>query len=272
MDKDKVQDVNTIAAFLAHEEHRQLSGVNDIETIVLCGSAILQCSEAVFAALNENPKLAKTLVIAGGIGHSTQFLYDVVAADPRYKSLSAETQGLAESRVLYRIFQEFYNGARIEHYGLRVLIDDVSTNCGANAIETRKILDKHGVETRKMVIVQDPTMSRRTLATFQHVYSTANSTPSFVAFPSFVPRIAWRNGQMQYDIPELDTDGLWDIHRFCELVLGEIPRMRNDEHGYGPKGKGFIAHVNIPIEVEQAWAELNKVITTQRAATLKPSA
>lgn len=30
---------------------------------------------------------------------------------------------------------------------------------------------------------------------------------------------------------------------------GEIPRLRDDVNGYGPKGKKFIAHVNIPDKV-----------------------
>lgn len=33
------------------------------------------------------------------------------------------------------------------------------------------------------------------------------------------------------------------------LYLGEIPHLRDDENGYGPLGKNFIAHVEIPPEV-----------------------
>ena len=32
--------------------------------------------------------------------------------------------------------------------------------------------------------------------------------------------------------------------------MGEVPRLRDDEHGYGPLGRGFIAHVDVPDEVE----------------------
>lgn len=35
--------------------------------------------------------------------------------------------------------------------------------------------------------------------------------------------------------------------------------MNDDENGYGPKGKGFIAHVEIPVEVKNAFDELKEV-------------
>lgn len=39
----------------------------------------------------------------------------------------------------------------------------------------------------------------------------------------------------------------------------EIPRLRDDINGYGSKGKKFIAHVDIPDCVENAFEELMKV-------------
>ena len=44
--------------------------------------------------------------------------------------------------------------------------------------------------------------------------------------------------------------------RLLSLALGEIPRLRDDENGYGPRGRGFIAHVDIPEAVEAAWRRL----------------
>lgn len=38
--------------------------------------------------------------------------------------------------------------------------------------------------------------------------------------------------------------------------MGEVPRLRDDAEGYGPLGKGFIAHVEVPPEVEAAWQTL----------------
>ena len=35
-----------------------------------------------------------------------------------------------------------------------------------------------------------------------------------------------------------------------ELLFGEVIRLRDDENGYGPRGKGFIVHVEVPEEIE----------------------
>lgn len=47
--------------------------------------------------------------------------------------------------------------------------------------------------------------------------------------------------------------GLWSPERFLSLIMGEIPRLRDDENGYGPLGRGFIPHVDIPVEIETAY-------------------
>ena len=49
---------------------------------------------------------------------------------------------------------------------------------------------------------------------------------------------------------------MWEMNRYISLPLGEIPRLSDDENGYGPRGKGFIAHVDIPTEVRNAFHEL----------------
>ena len=49
---------------------------------------------------------------------------------------------------------------------------------------------------------------------------------------------------------------MWTLDRFRDLVLGELSRLSDDEHGYGPRGAGFIAHVDLPDEVAEAGARL----------------
>jgi hypothetical protein len=46
------------------------------------------------------------------------------------------------------------------------------------------------------------------------------------------------------------------MERFVSLVMGEIPRLRNDENGYGPNGRGYIVAVDIPPAVEAAYDRL----------------
>ena len=57
---------------------------------------------------------------------------------------------------------------------------------------------------------------------------------------------------------------LWDIERLIELVLGEIPRLRDDENGYRPRGRDFITHVDLAVEVEMAWSRLIVAFRHQR--------
>ena len=48
----------------------------------------------------------------------------------------------------------------------------------------------------------------------------------------------------------------WPLDAFLDLVMGEVPRLRDDARGYGPRGAGFIGHVDIPADVEAAHAAL----------------
>ena len=42
----------------------------------------------------------------------------------------------------------------------------------------------------------------------------------------------------------------------CLTAYAASPRLTDDAHGYGPRGKGFIAHVDIPPEVQRAFGTL----------------
>jgi DUF218 domain len=259
------EDINLIASFLAHEQIRDLSQAPPVDCVVLCGSAILHCAEAVFSALQARPDLTKTLVICGGIGHSTRYLYDAIAQDPKQAGVAPEIQGLPESHVLHKILERSYDGTGIVRAGCRIIIEDRSTNCGANAIETRRILEAHNIpKPRSCVIVQDPTMSIRTLAAFRKTYSDLSSPPTFVACPSFVPRVQAIDGKLEYAMERVASNGLWGMGRFCDLLLGEIPRLRDDAEGYGPKGRGFIERVDVSEEVEKAWGRLQDVMAGGR--------
>lgn len=60
--------------------------------------------------------------------------------------------------------------------------------------------------------------------------------------------------------------GMWEIERYLQLLMGEIPRLTDDADGYGPRGKNFIAHVDIPDEVKSAFEELKMVYGEQVSA------
>lgn len=159
----------------------------------------------------------------------------------------------------------FFDVKKITSQGMRILVEDQSTNCGANTLMTRRILEKNGVETPKsLVLVQDPTMALRTIASFQKVYHGVEI--EIKSAPIFVPVMNGGEDEITWDADVMDVPAseMWEKERFFDLILGEVPRLRDDVEGYGPKGMGFIVHVDIPAEVEEVWGRLSKTLGRSR--------
>jgi hypothetical protein len=266
------RDVNLLATFLAHAQVRleSLQTRYPVDCIVICASSVLSQASRLFHALESRPSLTKTLVLVGGIGHSTSHIYDAVARHPQYSTIHSEIDGLPEARVLQEILDRFFSLPGVEAGGPRVLVEDQSTNCGANAIKTREILDEAGLTgIRTCIVVQDPTMSLRTIASFEKAFEGLPSPdwPQFLACPIVVPEVQAVNGQLEYVLDAADdllAEDLWEMERLCELLVGEITRLKDDENGYGPKGKGFIGHVDVPAEVEAAANRVRETLGVDR--------
>lgn len=259
-----IDDLNTVFAFLSSPcSPPPVEGDEEGTVFVLAGNAIIPLSWELFDHIDyvqmEQPV---TLIIAGGIGHSTQYLYDAVARD-RELGISI-SQGMAEADLLVEIARKAFDvDGAVGSGKLRLIVDDESTNCGSNAIETKRILDENGIWPRRLVVVQDPTMHRRTLAGFERIYAEderarTDGMPELLGW-TLQPKVALGSeGELIWSMEEGSTDELWDPARFISLVLGEIPRLRDDNEGYGPNGAGFIAHVDIPAAVEEAWWRLSQ--------------
>jgi hypothetical protein len=268
-----LDDINTIAQFLASPQVPSLLTFPSVDVLVLCGNGIVPIAEAVFDSLEKRPDLTRTLVICGGIGHSTKHLYDAVERSAKYTALANEVRGLPEASVFDLILKRYYPrlADRASQDGLKIIIEDKSTNCGDNAIQSRKVLELHDIrEFKSCIIVQDPTMSLRTRAAFEHTYREVQSPPAFLTCPIFVPRTyvnaagVLKIGAAQAESLIIGSAELWEPQRFVDLVMGEIPRLRDDKNGYGPLGKDFIVHVDIPAEVEQAWKRLESILEFTR--------
>lgn len=222
------------------------------------------------------------LVLCGGIGHSTDFLYHAVCRHPVYKIIASEIDGHPEARVLQRLGERWFDlpapsqldSASQAKTAVQVLVEDRSTNCGANASESRKLLETHGIRNpRSIVVMQDPTMCRRTTASFLKTYEDLGpNAPTVRSWPTFIPTIKAKDqdmpleastglyGGFDFTVPGVDEEQLWSMDRFVDLTLGEIPRLRDDSDGYGPLGRGFIGHVDIPIDVEKCWGIVTAAI------------
>ena len=123
---------------------------------------------------------------------------------------------------------------------------------------TKERLSELGLEPRSILLFQDPAMQWRTLVTFQKVWQVASYPAIFRSDPTFVPRLEMRDGMVSYAAAM--PSGLWSPERFLSLILGEIPRLRDDERGYGPRGRDFIPHVEIPLEIEAAYEHVLELL------------
>ncbi|KAJ5133789.1 hypothetical protein N7526_005154 [Penicillium atrosanguineum] len=111
-DLSTVTDINELAKFLSDAQLQDLSSSHSVDCIIICASAVLYGAEVLFKTLTERPSLAKCLVLCGGIGHSTQLLYDAVKQHPRYSQIGDEIMGIPEACVLEQILEKFFKKIR----------------------------------------------------------------------------------------------------------------------------------------------------------------
>lgn len=248
----QIDDLNTVAAFLASPDLDDLSqssiasvtGTPQADLLVLLGNAVVHTMDAVAKAFQNGA--AKHLLLVGGKGHSTDYLRDAVQRDPRYEG--ADLDGKPEAEIM--------RGVLTRWHGIDagpILMETQSTNCGANAVETYKLLDERGLTPTTILLTQDPTMQLRSHASFRRVWQERPEVQFFNA-PTFVPKVDADGGRLAFT--NRGVTGLWPMERFLALLMGEIPRLRDDAHGYGPKGRGYIAHVDVPPDVEAAYGRL----------------
>jgi hypothetical protein len=113
---------------------------------------------------------------------------------------------------------------------------------------------------RSVLLVQDPTMQRRTHESFRR---SLRGTPD-VTVLSYAPLVP--------DVSAPDFGEIWSMDRFTALVLGEVRRLHDDENGYGPRGAGFIDHVDIPTDVLDAYRRLAAALPGSTRPAWKPAA
>jgi uncharacterized SAM-binding protein YcdF (DUF218 family) len=223
LEPQTVEDLNLLARFLAAPNPVP----SQADLIVVLGSALPV--NATYGAQLFHQGIAPFVLISGGVGHSTPLLW-----------ANLEEQGIeSEDRTEADIFQDLMVG-RYQVPAEKILVESISTNCGSNAVQSKCLLDKIGLQPKAMILIQDPTMQRRSHASFQKSFPEANVFNA----PPFIPT-ATPSG--------LENEG-WSFDRFLELILGEIPRFS----AYGPQGQDYIAQVNVPPAVHMAWQRLSE--------------
>ncbi|WP_350281757.1 YdcF family protein [Kribbella sp. HUAS MG21] len=219
-------DETTIARYLARQDPID----RPVDLIVLMGSAVL---ESVEVAADAHRTYGVPILVSGGIGHSTQYLDDAV----RRRGLD-----LATGRPEAQVFRELLlrRGVPAD----QIVVEDQSTNCGENAAFTRKLVR----QPLTLLLIQDPTMQRRTHACFERSFAELPGT-TLISHAPVVPWIGPDHVSAGPGAPEI-----WSRERFRSLLLGEIHRLSPDV--YGPQGRDFIDHVDVPREVLAAYNRL----------------
>ena len=103
-----------------------------------------------------------------------------------------------------------------------------------------------------MILCQDATMQRRMGAVLRKYAPDA----AILHYAAYRAEAAPQNGTLAFT---QDIRGMWTMDRYVNLLMGEIPRLTDDADGYGPQGKNFIAHVDIPDDVRRAFEYLKTV-------------
>lgn len=246
--EDIAKNINILGQFcgkrdvaeLTSEQLQKKYGIPQVDVMVLFGGSIM-CGGEILAQAIKNG-IAKKYIIVGGEGHTTETL--------RIKMHNAfpdiETAGLPEAQVFAKYLKNQY---RLEPD----FLECNSTNCGNNITNLLELLKENGIPYKSIILSQDATMQHRMEAGLRKY---VNNDVQIINYAVYSAKIIVKNNHLAY---ENEIWGMWDIERYISLLMGEIPRLSDNEYGYGPKGKGFIAHVEISAEVRNAFNELCKI-------------
>lgn len=238
-----IQDFNTLADWLSVDDLSELEEVHH-DILILAGHAIIPniCGALYFAKQTGVPVL-----LSGGTGHSTSLLQQAIKESSLLNV--DDTEGKSEAEMLSVIANRVFHIPQE-----KILIENRSTNCGQNADFSRDLLLDRGINIKTAVLVQDPLMQRRTFESFTQSWKLKEMSCQFINWPVFKPRLLMTRAGLSINGGQLP--GSWELERYISMILGEMKRLRDDATGYGPKGSGFIGHVDMPTRIVAAWYRL----------------
>lgn len=229
------RDIDTLSSNALEEKYQ----VSQADVLILFGGSIPYGCDIVGEAIKKN--IAKNFMIVGGEGHTTESLRQAV--HNAYPEII--TTGKMEADVMSEYIRQRYHIDKI-------LIERNSTNCGNNVTYALDVMRQNKLCPNNIIIVQDSTMQRRMDAGFCKYLQ--GSKVEIVNFASYKVRVAVKCEKLV--IVPSDIWGMWDINRYISLLMGEVPRLLDNSNGYGPNGKNYIAHVDVPANVLKAFEEL----------------
>ena len=252
VDERTVDSINTLVRFCARRDVPALTrealrsvAQAPADVAILFGGTIVAGADVFADAMRE--QVASRYMIVGGQGHTTGALRCSLRQRMGWNDIDSSTEATLFDRYLR------------ERHGLAAdLLEHDSTNCGANARNAVALLRARRLRHDRLILIQDATMQQRTGAAFR---LHADPATQLISYASHQTTVTLTNGLLTYPAP---PEGMWPIDRYVTLLMGEVPRLTDDASGYGPAGRGYTAHVDVPPEVWRAFSHLRE--TTDFAA------
>ena len=126
-----------------------------------------------------------------------------------------------------------------------------STNCGNNVTNVFVLAKENDLPTNRIIVMQDTTMQRR----MHTVFRKESLASQIINYATYQNHIVVSDNRLVF---EAQPAGMWTLEHFVTLLMGEVPRITDDENGYGPKGKNYLAHVDVPQNVAEVFEYLKK--------------
>ena len=230
---------------LTQEDLKNKFGISQVDAAVLFGGSILAGGD-VFAETIKN-NLAKKYIIVGGAGHTTETFREKISTVLNKKFAANSTEA--------DLFNEYLK----EKYNLQVdFLERESTNCGNNITFLLSLLQRENIPHKSVLMIQDSTMQRRMDASWRRYVSEQ----IIVNYAAYRVKVIVENDELKFEKIPL---GMWDLERYIQLLMGDIARLQDNAEGYGPQGKNFIAHVDIPESVLMAFLYLKNYFKVREA-------
>ena len=254
------ENINILGRFCGKRDIPELTsaqlesryGITQADVMVLFGGSIL-CGGDVLAEAMKN-QVAGKYIIVGGAGHTTETLR--IKMHKEFPNI--ETANLPEAQIFAKYLKY--------RYGLEAdFLECCSTNCGNNITFLLKLLEDNKISSNSIILSQDATMQRRMEAGLRKY---VKNDVMIINYAVYSANVVVKNSALSY---EKNIWGMWDVDRYVSLLMGEIQRLTDDKNGYGPAGKDYIVHVDIPPEVRAAFDELCNVYRIREANPLYAS-
>ena len=252
MENQKIaENLNILGQFCGKRDVEKLSrkalyekyGFEKVDVMVLFGGSILAGGDVLAKAIKDG--IAEHYIIVGGEGHTTAILREQIQKE--YPLITVD--GLSEAEIFQQYLLTVYQ-MQADYLEIK------STNCGNNITNLLDLMKNKGIDYQSIILCQDATMQYRMEATLRKYLSKDAVVINYAAYRAYLHD----QDKLTYTTR---IHGMWDVDHYINLLMGEIPRLTDDEQGYGPNGKHFLAHVDIPERVVAAFNALMPIYGSQ---------